>query len=222
MLPPHMGNPLSQTSWPMPDRRARQGQYMDLAPLDIEHSDALWPLAHAAPNSFDYLRYGPFSAPSELHNLLTELSERQEQPFWAVVPKGTHAQGWLSLCDIYQRDGSIEIGSIWFAPCLQATRAAREAIFALMCHAMDDLGYERLVWRCQEQNARSFKAASRLGFTHEGTWRHAAVVKGWQRNLAWFSILKSEWPARRHRLECWLDPANFDAAGKQIAALPPA
>jgi RimJ/RimL family protein N-acetyltransferase len=107
----------------------------------------------------------------------------------------------------------------WFSPALQGTKAAREAIFLLMCHVMDDLGYERLVWRCQAQNAKSFKAARNLGFTYEGIWRRAAVIDGWQRDVAWFSILKDEWPQRRQALERWLAPENFDSSGYQIMRL---
>jgi L-amino acid N-acyltransferase YncA len=80
---------------------------------------------------------------------------------------------------------------------------------------MDDLKYERLVWRCQAQNAPSFKAAQNLGFQHEGTWRNAAVVDGWQRDIAWFSILRAEWPACRDAFSAWLRKDNFDAQGRQ-------
>ena len=129
------------------------------------------------------------------------------------------ATGWLSICDVYQNDGSIEIGSIWFSPTLQGTRYGREAIFLLMCQCMDELGYERLVWRCQAQNKKSFRAAESLGFRHEGTWRNAAVVDGWQRDVAWFSILKDEWPVRRKAFSKWLSPDNFDDTGKQLKGL---
>ena len=124
-------------------------------------------------------------------------------------------QGWLSICDVSQTDGAFEIGSIWFAPALQGTRGAREAIFLLMCLGMDDLKYARLVWRCQAQNTPSFKAAQNLGFQHEGTWRNAAVVDGWQRDIAWFSILRGEWPACRDAFNAWLNKDNFDAQGRQ-------
>lgn len=88
-----------------------------------------------------------------------------------------------------------------------------------MCLGMDDYDYERLVWRCQAQNEPSFRAALNLGFTHEGTWRNAIVTKGWQRDIAWFSILRSEWPACRTALERWLAPDNFDTAGQQKTRL---
>jgi RimJ/RimL family protein N-acetyltransferase len=214
-----LGTPISQADWPLPVKVPRSGRYVDLDPLSEVHLAGLWPFASAAPDSFTYLKYGPFAQPAELRSLLTDLSNRPDQPFWAVTPQGQTPQGWLSICDIFQKDGSIEIGSIWFSPALQGTKAAREAIFLLMCHVMDDLGYERLVWRCQAQNAKSFKAARNLGFTYEGIWRRAAVIDGWQRDVAWFSILKDEWPQRRQALERWLAPENFDSSGDQIMRL---
>ncbi|MBB5515135.1 RimJ/RimL family protein N-acetyltransferase [Rubricella aquisinus] len=205
--------------WPMPERRPFVGRYVRLEPLSLDHLDALWDAVRGADDSFTFLKYGPFAERAELGALLGDLSTRADQPFWAVIPEGQGPCGWASICDIYQRDAAIEIGSIWFAPALQGTRAAREALFLLMCHAMDDLGYERLVWRCQAQNAKSFRAAETLGFTHEGTWRRAAIVDGWQRDVAWFSILREEWPARRAALAAWLAPENFDATGRQHRSL---
>lgn len=215
----NLGRSMAQAVWPFPQLTEHSGCYVDLVPLEVEHTDLLWPDVSAAAESFIYLRYGPFSRPDELRLLLADLSSRRDQPFWLVSPRAGAGRGWLSLCDIYQRDGSIEVGSIWFSPALQQTRAAREAVFLLMRHAMDDLGYERLVWRCQANNAKSFKAAESLGFTHEGTWRRAAVFDGWQRDIAWFSILQEEWPQRRQALLRWLAPDNFDEAGQQIRGL---
>lgn len=214
-----LGRPISQGTWPLPERSLHAGRYVDLVPLSESHVADLWPVASAAPESFTYLRYGPFAQLEQLRNLVADLSTRAEQPFWAVFPKHGTARGWLSICDVYNKDASIEIGSIWFSPELQGTRAAREAIFLLMRYAMDDLGYERLVWRCQAQNDKSSKAARNLGFTHEGIWRNAAVVDGWQRDIAWFSILKDEWPLRKRAFEAWLSASNFDDTGRQIIRL---
>jgi L-amino acid N-acyltransferase YncA len=129
---------------------------------------------------------------------ISELAERPNQPFWAIRPASSgKAEGWLSLCDIYPEDGAIEIGAIWFAPTLQRTRAATEAVFLLMLHAMDKLGYQRLVWRCFTSNHASMKAAARFGFTFEGIWRGSAFARGRRWDEAWHSILAQEWPARR-------------------------
>ena len=192
---------------------------MRLDPLSQDHLADLWNAAAAAPDSFTYLRYGPFPTPEALQDLIADLTSRPHQPFWAVIDRAGTARGWLSICDVSQEDGAFEIGSIWFSPALQGTREAREAIFLLMSLGMDTLGYERMVWRCQAQNAKSFQAALSFGFRHEGTWRNAAIVKGWQRDVAWFSILRSEWPACRAALVRWLADENFDAAGRQRTRL---
>ena len=192
---------------------------MRLEPLSDEHIDDLWSYVSASPDSFTYLRYGPFQSREELTELIGDLSSRENQPFWAVLGKEGRAEGWLSICDVYQSDGAFEIGSTWFAPLLQGSREAREAIFLLMSLGMDDLKYERLVWRCQGQNEGSFRAALNLGFTHEGTWRNAMIFENWQRDIAWFSILRSEWPSRRTAFKEWLLPKNFDEFGQQKARL---
>jgi len=123
------------------------------------------------------------------------------------------------LCDVYPADAAIEIGSIWFSSRLQRTRAATEAVFLLMRHAFDDLGYRRLVWRCGASNAASLRAAERYGFVAEGIWRNAAIVKGEQRDIAWHSMLDNEWPAHRHALQAWLSDANFRPDNSAIAGL---
>ena len=171
---------------------------MSLEPLGAGHADELWHAAQGADASFAYLRYGPFAQQRDLLALVTELAGRADQPFWVVRPNSSGvAQGWLSLCDIYPADGAIEIGSIWFSPGLQRTRAATEAIFLLMQYAMDELQYQRLVWRCNAANQASLNAAARYGFTPEGTWRGSAFSKGRRCDVAWHSIIAAEWPARR-------------------------
>lgn len=145
---------------------------------------------------------------------------RQGQPFWAIRPKdGDVVQGWLSYCDISQRDQAIEIGQIWFSPALQRTRAATEAVYLLMDHAFSVLGYRRLVWRCLADNVASLRAAERFGFRAEGTWRGGAYVKGQIRDVAWHAILRDEWPVRQSAFEAWLHPRNFDSAGHALSPL---
>jgi RimJ/RimL family protein N-acetyltransferase len=121
--------------------------------------------------------------------------------------------GWLSFLEIRPADANIEIGHIWFSPALQRTRGATEAIALLMRHAMDDLGYRRLVWKCHALNAASRRAADRLGFVYEGTHRNHRIIKGRSRDTAWYSITDEEWPLRRAALALWLDDANFDHTG---------
>lgn len=216
---PSLGLKVEKAHWSFPEKTTIDGQYIGLVPLSLAHADDLWAAAKAAPDSFTYLRYGPFEDKTTLVELLADLSSRSDQPFWAVIDQDGAAQGWLSICDVYQSDGAFEIGSIWFTPLLQGTRGAREAIFLLMCLGMDTHTYERLVWRCQAQNKKSLKAALNLGFKHEGTWRNAAVIDGWQRDIAWFSILRAEWPLCRDAFVKWLSQENFDATGTQISRI---
>jgi RimJ/RimL family protein N-acetyltransferase len=186
-----------------------------LEPLGPEHADELWRAAQGADASFAWLRYGPFASQGELLALMMELARRADQPFWAVRPREAGvALGWLSLCDIYPADGAIEVGSIWFSPLLQRTRAATEAIFLLMQYAMDQLNYQRLVWRCSTLNQASMKAAARYGFAPEGIWRSTAFSKNRRQDLAWYSIIADEWPERRAAIEAWLADENFDEHGR--------
>ncbi len=206
--------------WPFPERRPFHGRAVDLEPLASEHVPELWRCANGADRSFEYLRYGPFASERELLAQALELAGRAEQPFWAVRPKSSGlAEGWLSLCDIFPDDGAIEIGSIWFAPSLQRTRAATEAIFLLMAYAMGDLGYQRLVWRCLHANQASRNAAARYGFVPEGHWRGSAFFKGRRWDQVWHSIVADEWPARHAAISAWLADDNFGEDGKARAAL---
>jgi RimJ/RimL family protein N-acetyltransferase len=113
----------------------------------------------------------------------------------------------------------IEIGHIWFAPSLQRTRQATEAIFLLARHAFDDLGYRRLEWKCNSLNSSSRRAAERFGFTCEGIFRQHMVVKGRNRDTAWYAMTDGEWPIQRAAFEAWLAPANFDHEGRQCRSL---
>ena len=139
---------------------------------------------------------------------------------WAVRPHSSGAvSGWLTLMEIQPANAAIEIGHIWFSPRLQRTRAATESMFLLMRHAMDDLGYRRLVWKCNALNAPSRAAAARLGFVFEGELRAHLVVKGRRRDTAFFSILAEEWEPRRARIAAWLDDANWDHVGRPRSSL---
>ncbi|MBF3217011.1 GNAT family N-acetyltransferase, partial [Pseudomonas aeruginosa] len=129
------------------------------------------------------------------------------------------AVGLLSYLRITPKDGVIEIGHIAFGAPMQRTPGSTEAVYLLAELALGRLGYRRLEWKCNAGNARSMRAAERLGFTYEGTFRQHMVVKQRNRDTAWFSLLDSEWPARQAAFERWLDPSNFDAEGRQRQTL---
>lgn len=206
--------------WPFPERCVHRGNHVTLEPLGQDHLHELWEAAADAEASWSFLRYGPPATIEALSALLTDLSSRDDQPFWAVRPHSSgRVEGWLSLCDVYPVDAAIEIGSIWFSPRLQRSRAATETIYLLIRHAMDDLGYRRMVWRCAASNAASLRAAGRYGFRQEGVWRRAAIVKGAPRDVAWHSILDDEWPLHREAIEAWLSEDNFLPDGRPRASL---
>ena len=139
---------------------------------------------------------------------------------WAVRPVTTGVvSGWIALMDIQPRNAAIELGNIWFAPRMQRTRAATEAIFLMLKLAADDLGYRRLVWKCNALNAPSKRAAQRLGFTYEGRHRMHTIVKGRQRDTDWYSIVGDEWPPCRDALLGWLAPGNFGSDGTALHGL---
>ncbi len=141
---------------------------------------------------------------------------------FAIVDRATgRAAGAAAYLRMAPAHGVIEIGHIWFGSSLQRTAAATEAIFLLARHAFDDLGHRRLEWKCDARNAWSRRAAERFGFTFEGVFRQHMIVKGANRDTAWYAILDGEWPLLRAGFERWLDPANFDDAGRQRTALEP-
>ena len=201
-----------------------EGAYVRLEPVDAAaHGESLHRQSHARPEEaalWTYLPYGPFADRGAFESWLAERVRSDDPLFFAVVERASGAaSGMASYLNIVPANGCIEIGHIWFAPPLQKTRAATEAIFLMMRYVFDDLGYRRLEWKCDALNEPSRRAARRFGFTYEGTFRQHMVVKGRNRDTAWFSLLDREWPATRAAFERWLAPDNFDAAGRQRASL---
>jgi RimJ/RimL family protein N-acetyltransferase len=193
-------------------------------PVEVAaHAESLYRLSHARPEDavlWTYLAYGPFADQGAFERWLAARARSDDPLFFAIIEGASgQASGMASYLNIVPANGCIEIGHIWFAPPLQKTRAATEAIFLMMRHVFDDLGYRRVEWKCDALNAASRGAARRFGFTYEGTFRQHMVVKGRNRDTAWFAMLDSEWPAIRSAFERWLAPGNFDGAGRQRTAL---
>ena len=152
--------------------------------------------------------------------MLAEMEASEDPLFFAVCPlPAKRAAGVASYLRIEPQHGVIEIGHIWFGTPLRQTAAATEAIYLLARQAFDGLGYRRLEWKCDSLNRPSRSAAERFGFSFEGVFRKHQVVKGRNRDSAWFAITDDEWPALRAAYEHWLEPANFDAAGRQRQSL---
>ena len=211
-----IGPEVDTTPRPLPARVPIRGQHVALEPLHRRHGPELWQAAQApgAAASWDYLGYGPFASEAAMTAFVADFAANHDPMAWAVRPIATGvATGWLTLMDIQPRNAAIELGHIWFAPALQRTRAATESMFLLLRLAADELGYRRLVWKCNALNAPSRRAADRLGFTYEGTLRAHLIVKGRLRETAYYSILADEWPRARAALQAWLDPANFGPDG---------
>ena len=204
-----------------PGRHALAGERVRLEPVDPErHADDLHAAAAGDPRLWDYLPYGPFPDAGELRGHLARQASSGDPLFFTVVDTGTgRAVGVVSYLRIEPEHACIEIGHIWFGAPLQRTPGATETIYLLARHAFDDLGNRRLEWKCDAANARSRRAAERFGFTFEGVFRQHMIVKGRNRDTAWFSILDSEWPAVRAAFEAWLAPENFDAEGRQRSPL---
>jgi len=199
---------------PLPARVRLRGTHVELEPLHRRHADELWRAAQGADESWTYLPAGPFASLAAMTRFVAEFASDQARVAWAVRPVATGvASGWLTLMDIQQANAAIELGWIWFAPVMQRTRAATEAMFLPLRLAADDLGYRRLVWKCNALNEPSRRAAARLGFTYEGRHRAHLVTKGRLRDSDWYSIVGEEWGPCRDALLAWLDSGNFDADG---------
>jgi len=219
-MPEH--NPLSRWhSRPLPGPETHEGRYVRLVPLSAEsHTADLWDGVQGHDEVWDYLADGPYAAEADLAAAIEQKAAGTVAVFLAIVPKSSgRAEGYASYMRIDPANGVLEVGNILMAPTLQKTTAATEAMYLMARHVFEDLGYRRYEWKCNADNAPSRRAALRYGFTFEGIfWQHM-IVKGQNRDTAWFSMLDSEWPARRVAFEAWLDPANFDGQGRQRQTL---
>ncbi len=203
-----------------PDGSALRGRYAELAPLSAEAHAALLFRAFAGHDEdWDYMPNGPFSSASQYHRWVRDHESSTDPLFYAIRNRETeHWEGVASYLRITPDAGSIEVGFISYSPALQRTRAATETMYLMMKWAFE-AGYRRYEWKCNALNAASRRAAQRLGFSFEGVFRQAAVVKGRNRDTAWFAIIDSEWPALKEAFEAWLAPTNFDSEGQQIERL---
>ena len=208
---------------PRPPRIAMEGRFVRVEPLEPErHGGDLFEAfsADADGRIWTYLPYGPFASRAELESWISRFCQSEDPLFHALIEQSSgEALGVASLMRIEPAMGVIEVGHINYAPALQRTPAATEAMYLLMRRVFDELGYRRYEWKCDALNEPSKAAARRLGFTYEGLFRQAVVYKQRNRDTAWFSIVDREWPARKQAFETWLDPANFDAAGRQKRSL---
>lgn len=197
-----------------------EGRYARLERLDAgAHAEALHAANAADDRIWDYLPYGPFRTPEAYAAWVQQMARSQDPFFYAIRDLDSGAWGGVaSYLRIAPEVGSIELGHINLAPQLQGTRAATEALTLMIRWAMD-AGYRRFEWKCDALNAGSRRAAERLGLSYEGVFRQATIVKGRNRDTAWFAATDGDWPALRAAYDRWLEPANFDPRGRQIESL---
>lgn len=202
-----------------PARVAMEGRYVLLEPLDPQrHGDGLYAASTTA-DADDRFRW-LYETPPESREAFQQWLERtavSEDPLhFAVIDKASgRVAGRQSLMRIEPGHGVIEIGNILWNEPVARRPAATEALYLFARHAFDTLGYRRFEWKCNDRNEPSKRAALRFGFTFEGVFRQHMVVKGLNRDTAWFAIVDKDWPAIRAAFEAWLAPENFDAEGKQ-------
>jgi len=201
---------------PLPLREPLQGRTIVLEPLDAaRHTDSIWNAVEGRDEVWQYLFDGPYASQADLARDLAEKQTAADRVFHAIIPYATgQALCYASFMRIDSANGVIEIGNILLSPALQRTTAATEAMYLMARHVFE-LGYRRYEWKCNAENLPSRRAAERLGFTFEGVFRQHMVIKGRNRDTAWFSMLDREWPARKAAFEAWLDPANFTTDGAQ-------
>ncbi|MEM7050377.1 MAG: GNAT family protein [Acidobacteriota bacterium] len=227
----HLGQPIGPAveGWrppPPPPRETLIGRWCRLEPLDPQlHADDLFAAyaRHPDERHWTYLGYGPFTSSEDLQAWMAITCLGDDPLFYAIRSAdgaGGHrpAGGLASYLRIDPAMGVIEVGHLSFAPALRRTAAATEAMYLMMRHAFA-LGYRRYEWKCDDLNAASRRAALRLGFRYEGTFRQASIYKGRNRDTAWYSILDREWPGLEARFQRWLARDNFDADGRQRKGL---
>ncbi len=218
-----LGEPVDPRPARQPARVTLAGRLVAVRPLDpAVDGGPLWEGAGGARGAplWHYLFDGPFAdrAPFDAH--LTRWAASADPLFFAIVdrPSG-RAVGVAAYLSIAPRHRTIEVGYLLYTPALQRSAGATEAMYLMARHAFEDLGYRRYEWKCHALNAPSRRAALRLGFQFEGVFRQHLIVKGRNRDTAWYSMLDGGWPRCKAAFERWLDPGNFDAAGRQRAAL---
>ncbi|MDF1856133.1 GNAT family protein [Pseudooceanicola sp.] len=201
---------------PLPEGPVLEGRYAALEPMRADsHAALIYREMQGHDWLWDYISFGPFASASQYHRWMRGAEGQPDPHFLAIRDKDRGIWGGVAaFMRIKPAMGVVEVGSITFAPALQGARAATEAM-ALMMGWVFDAGYRRYEWKCDALNRPSRRAAQRLGFSYEGTFRQHMVIKGRNRDTAWFAVTDQEWPALKEAFSVWLNPSNFDAEGQQ-------
>jgi RimJ/RimL family protein N-acetyltransferase len=218
---PKFGPPVDPTPAPMPGEPVTlKGRFGTVERTSAaRHSADLWQAVRGHDEIWDYLPAGPFADQTSFNDYVVACEHNKERIFYSVLDREGRAVGFLALMEIRPANRVIEIGNIIYGAPLQRTPLGTEAQYLLTRYAFETLGYRRYEWKCNSLNMPSRRAAERFGFTYEGTFRQHMITKGHSRDTTWFSILDSEWPARKVAFERWLAPENFDGSGKQKKSL---
>jgi len=220
---PFSGDKINATPAKRPLPITLSGRHVTLVPLEPKvHGDSLFRQTTGAMNDelWRYLFDGPFTNRTEYFGHLVQKATSDSAVFFAILSNSSgSAVGYASYMRVEPAHRCMEVGSILFSPILQRTPGATETMYLMARHAFDDLGYRRYEWKCDARNEPSRRAALRLGFQHEGIFRQHMIIKGGNRDTAWFSMLDVDWPTRKANFERWLSPKNFDPAGKQLTSL---
>lgn len=207
------------TARPRPERKTLEGRYVRLEPLSAAaHGDGLYEASSVADAAgrFTWLFETKPENRAAFQPWLERVEASEDPLFFAVIDKPSgKVAGRQTLMRIEPAFGVIEIGNIYWSSIIARKRAATEAQFLFMQYIFDELGYRRYEWKCNNRNGPSKRAALRFGFTFEGIFRQHLVVKGENRDTAWFAVIDQDWPALREAYLDWLDPSNFDAEGNQ-------
>jgi RimJ/RimL family protein N-acetyltransferase len=218
--PDEFGPRVDPTPAPRPGPVTLNGRYGTVVRLDAaRHGRDLWEAVHGNDGIWNYLPYGPFADKGAFASWVGERERLQDPFYYAVLGPDGHAVGVATLMEIRPAMRVIEVGHIMYGTPLQRTPLATEAQYLLARYIFETLGYRRYEWKCNAHNEPSRRAALRFGFTFEGVFRQHMIVKGRNRDTAWFSMLDSEWPVRKAAFERWLAPENFDASGRQKTSL---
>ena len=215
-----IGLPVDDTPSLRPGPVTLEGRFGRLEKLQPSHAGALWTHFKGHPQLWTYIgAFGPFDTEQDFAAHIERFSASPDPYPYAIIDKDKGPVGYFTLMEIRPAHRSIEVGHVMYTPAMQRSPLATEVQYLLAKYIFETLNYRRYEWKCNALNAPSRRAGQRLGFTYEGTFRQYIIAKGRNRDNAMFSMLDSEWPARKAAFERWLSPDNFDRDGNQKTSL---
>lgn len=215
-----VGLPVDATPAKHPGPVTLKGRYGRLEKLSTEHTADLWAAFDGHERIWTYIAAdGPFATAEQFCSFLAKRAAADDPYAYAIVDGADRAVGYVTLLYIRREMRGVEVGHVIYSPKLQRTPLGTEVQYLLARYVFETLGYRRYEWKCDSNNAASWRAALRYGFVYEGTFRRHMIAKGRNRDNAWFSMLDSEWPSRKCNFERWLAPENFDGEGRQKLSL---